>query len=65
MVENQGVLGDRYVWKIQLPIIVTYTSPAKTINQPMKVTLVVERVPIQDSPDRIAINQFLPEVENQ
>ncbi|MDP1573962.1 MAG: type IVB secretion system apparatus protein IcmL/DotI [Coxiellaceae bacterium] len=65
VVQYQNVLNGRYVWKVQLPLMVTYTSPAKTINQPLKVTLIVERVPVQDSPDRIAINQFLPEVQTQ
>lgn len=65
VVQYQAVLSGRYVWRIQIPIMVTYTNGTKTINQPMKVTLIVERVPVQESPDRIAINQFLPEIENQ
>lgn len=65
IVEYQAVLDGRYVWKIKLPIVVTYTSATKTINQPLKVTLIVERVSVEDSPDRMAINQFLPEVESE
>lgn len=56
----KGVLDNRYVWKIEVPMMITYTNVNKTIRQPLKVTLIVERVPVQDNPNRIAINQFLP-----
>lgn len=57
----QGVLQGRYVWQVQLPMMITYTNPTmpKTINLPLKVNLMVVRVPVQDNPNRIAINQFL------
>lgn len=61
----QNVLGDRYVWKIELPILITYISTAKTIHQPLKITVMVDRVPVQDNPNQIAINEFLPEVQGQ
>lgn len=60
-----GVLDGRYVWKIQLPIMITYTNIDKTIRQPLKVTVIVVRVPVQDNRDRIAINEFLPQVQGQ
>ena len=61
----QNVLGDRYVWKIQMPILITYVSDKKTIHQALKVTVIVERVPVQNNPNQIAINEFLPEVQSQ
>lgn len=58
---NSSVLQGRYVWQVQLPMMITYTNPTmpKTINLPLKVVLMVVRVPVQDNPHHIAINQFL------
>ncbi|HLB56239.1 MAG TPA: type IVB secretion system apparatus protein IcmL/DotI [Coxiellaceae bacterium] len=60
-----GVFDGTYVWKIELPILITYTNLNKTIPQPLKVTVIVVRVPVQDNPNRIAINEFVPEVQAQ
>ncbi len=65
VITYQGVLGSQYTWKIEIPLMITYTSAAKVINQPMKVTIIVMRVPEQDNRYQIAINQFLPEVAPQ
>lgn len=56
----EGVLSGRYVWNVELPMMMTYTNVQKTISVPMRVNLIVVRVPVQDNPNRIAINQFLP-----
>ena len=60
MIQYQSVLDGVYVWKIQIPVMITYTNVNKTIHQPLSVTVIVERVPVQDNPNQIAINQFLP-----
>lgn len=60
--QYQGVLGDRYIWKVEMPILITFTNNEKTIPLPFKVTLIVERVSVQDNPDLIEINEFLPVV---
>ena len=65
VIQYENVLDGRYIWKINLPIMITYTNTQKTINQPLNVTVIVVRVPVQTNPDRIAINEFLPEVEGQ
>ena len=65
VIQKKAVLNGRFVWEIEMPMMITYTSVQKTIRQPLKITLLVERVSVVDSPYRIAINQFLPEVQNQ
>lgn len=66
VIQYQAVLGDRYIWKIELPLLVTYVSAKHaTIRQPFKVTVIVQRVSVEDNPQQIAINQFLPIVEGQ
>lgn len=60
------VVGKQYAWKVELPLLITYTDGKKTtINMPMKVSVIVVRVPVKDYPQRIAINNFLPQVESQ
>lgn len=64
-VQYQGVLDGKYVWEIEMPMLVSYTNMQRTINQPLKITMIITRVPVQDSKERIAINQFLPVVQQQ
>jgi intracellular multiplication protein IcmL len=61
---QKAIIGGHYAWKIQMPLLVTYTNPGKTINMPMKVTIIVIRMPVQDNPQRIAINNFIAETVN-
>jgi intracellular multiplication protein IcmL len=60
---EKEIVGGRYAWKIRMPLLVTYTAgEANTIRMPMNITLIVIRVPVKDNPQRIAINNFIPEV---
>ena len=63
-IQEKEVVGDHYAWKIDIPIVVTYNNAQRTITVPMDVTLIVLRMPVQDYPQRIAINNFLPVVQN-
>lgn len=65
VIQNETVLGKQYVWKIEMPLMITYTNAKNVIHQPMEVTIIVMRVPVQDNRYQIAINQFLPEVAPQ
>ena len=38
-------------------------SDNQVIPMPMEVTVIVMRVPVEESPERIAINNFLPVVQ--
>ncbi|AAO91125.1 type IVB secretion system apparatus protein IcmL.1 [Coxiella burnetii] len=58
-VVRKEVVGGHFAWNIKMPLLVTYTSEGHTINMPMEVTLIVVRMPTQDYPQRIAINNFL------
>lgn len=59
----QAVLNGRYVWKVELPIMITYASEKKVIRQPLKVIVIVVRMPVQENPSQIAINEFMPIVQ--
>jgi len=57
---EEAIVGGHYAWKIQMPILVVYSNATRTIQMPMDVTLIVLRVPVEENPNRIAINNFLP-----
>lgn len=59
---EKAVIDGVYAWKIEMPINVTYTNIQNQISMPMVVDLIVVRVPVEDNPDRIAINNFLPKL---
>jgi intracellular multiplication protein IcmL len=61
-VTKKMVVDGHYAWKVQMPLLITYTDGKQHINMPWNVTVIVARMPVQDYPQRIAINNFLPEV---
>ncbi len=61
-ITQKMVINGHYVWKLQMPLLITYTDGKQTINMPWNVTVIVARMPVKDYPQRIAINNFLPEV---
>lgn len=59
---RQGVLGGRYSWVVKVPVLVQYKSPSRnTISQSLDITFIITRVKVENNPDRIAINNFLPQ----
>lgn len=60
LVEKE-VVGGHYAWKIEMPILVTYTNGTDTIPMPLDVTVIVLRMSVKDYPEGIAINNFLPQ----
>jgi len=62
-IQEKEVVGGHYAWKINMPVVVTYSNAQRTITVPMDVTLIVLRMPVKDYPQRIAINNFLPVVQ--
>lgn len=57
------VVDGHYAWKVEMPLLITYTNGTNNkITMPWNVTVIVLREPVANYPDRIAINNFLPEV---
>ena len=56
---QQGLIQGRYAWKIQIPMLVKYTSASENLRQPILVTILVARVPTTQYPQGIAIAQFV------
>ncbi len=61
-ITGKMVVNGHYAWKLQMPLLITYTDGKQHINMPWNVTVIVARMPVSDYPQRIAINNFLPEV---
>ena len=59
VLQSEGLVNGRYQWVVQVPLIVTYQSGAKTRSDSLLVTLVVVRVPRLESPNGVGIEQWI------
>jgi len=60
VISNQGELPGRgYVWRIQLPFLVTYQSSDATTRKKFTVTVTIVKVPTWKNPAGIGIDQFV------
>ena len=56
---SEGIVGGRYQWIVEIPMILTYQSGSKKRSARWKVTLVVVRVPRLESPNGVGIAQWV------
>ena len=56
---QKGNLNNRYAWRIQLPLLITYQSASEFSQQHTIVTMLVTRVDTLNSPRGIGIAQFI------
>ncbi|MCB1651646.1 MAG: type IVB secretion system apparatus protein IcmL/DotI [Alphaproteobacteria bacterium] len=59
IVVSEGVIAGRYQWQIQMPLVLTYQSGARTRSDSLLVTLVVVRVDRLESPNGVGIEQWI------
>ena len=59
IIVKEGLSAGRYQWRIQVPLILTYQSGARTRSDRLLVTLVVVRMPRLESPNGIGIEQWI------
>lgn len=57
----EGMIAGRYTWKVNLPVLLTFTSGNEVQQRKVYVTLVIIRVSTRDSPRGYAIEQFYEE----
>ncbi len=55
----EGVVGGQYQWQVQIPMILTYVSGAKSRSENLILTIVIVRVPRLESPNGVGIAQWL------
>lgn len=58
VVTNKGAIYGQYAWKIEFPMLITFTNGQKSIPQPVKVIMIVVRAPMSEYPSGMAINMF-------
>ena len=61
IVLQKGRLGDRYAWRVQMPILVTFQSASEFSQQRNVVTMLITRISSLNSPRGIGIAQFVVE----
>ncbi len=55
---RQGILKGIYSWKVQLPILVTYSSLSEDKLCDYVVSMVINKIPTWQSPKGIGVNEF-------
>ncbi|EIJ75144.1 MAG: IcmL protein [Leptospirillum sp. Group II 'C75'] len=55
----KGLLKGVYVWKVQVPILVTYQAAKSSVSQNLLVTLLIVRRSVLVHPKGLAVAQFL------
>jgi intracellular multiplication protein IcmL len=55
----QGLMDNRYAWKVQMPMLITYQSASEFSQQSVVVTLVITRVSTLTSARGVGIVQFV------
>lgn len=55
---QQGYLLGRWIWKVQVPLDVSYQSASEVKGQNILVTMMIVNVPTTDNPKAIEITQF-------
>ena len=59
VVVQEGLVNNVYQWQVQLPLNITYQVGNKEDNRPQLITLVIVRVSTLETPDGIAIDQWI------
>lgn len=56
---QKGLLNNRFSWRVQIPILVTYQSASEFTQQNNIVTMLITRISTLESPRGIGISQFV------
>ncbi len=58
VIRYTGVIHGRFLWRISMPVLVTFGSASDERQRQMEVTLIVSRVPALDTPEGVQITDF-------
>ncbi len=56
---QEGLVGEYYAWRLQLPMLISYQSASDTFKQNVVITMLVTRVPTLESEKGVGISQFI------
>lgn len=58
VVVDQRTIADRWTWKVQVPLLVSYRGGVEPYETSLIVNMLITRVPSRDVPKGIAVKQF-------
>jgi len=58
VIRFNGVISGRYIWRISLPVLVTFGSASEQRQRELEINMIVSRVPAIDTPQGIQISDF-------
>lgn len=61
---STAVIHGRFTWRVQLPILVTFTSASQTMQSHWLVTMNIQRISTLDAYKGIQINDFVAQHKN-
>lgn len=59
ILQSEGLVAGRYQWIVEIPLVLTYRSGAKTSNTGLLVTVTIVRVPRLESANGVGIEQWI------
>lgn len=59
VITAEGIVNGVYMWKIEVPLQVSYTSAEETINQSLLISMTVERTNTIKNEHGLAVDQFI------
>ena len=59
VLESEGIVGGRYQWVVQLPMVLTYQAGSQRRSDRLLITIVVVRVSRLESPNGVGIEQWV------
>ena len=61
---RKAIVSGHYAWNVKIPIMLNFLSSGKTINQPIDLSVLVVREPVENYPQKIAINNIFSATVN-
>lgn len=58
VITNSDVRGGRYTWRVEIPMMLYLEGP-KPIKQPIRVSMLIQRVSLVNNPDGVAIVNYV------
>lgn len=58
IIRFNGIISGRHIWRISMPVLVTFGSASDQRQRQMDVTMIISRVPALDTPEGIQITDF-------
>lgn len=59
VVLERAIIGGKFSWKVQVPLLISYQSPNEQIQKPIVVMMIISRVPTNKYPNGIAVASFI------